>query len=939
MAERSPSLFIVVCCMWVVVNSTTIKIQYSTIEESGSDDVIGNTAVDAGLADMVENAEELQALRYSLLKNGNPDASRFYVDENTGDLLTSESLDRDVICAFVPVGSDCYLTMFVIAQSSTGSFFKIEVQILVIDINDNTPTFEKDVDSLAVPEGTELGTSFALDGAQDPDNGIYSVQSYRVNSNDIPFVAEADKFADGQSMLKLIVNGTLDREQKASYMLHILAYDGGQPPNIGSLMVNITVTDVNEFPPKFTQSVYNVTIFEDHDVNGSITTAKAIDPDGGINGEVLYSLSPLQSATVLERFRIDSTTGEITLRTSLMEDSNEEYRMIIEAYDKAKQPMMSQAQVFIKVIDNHNNVPTIRVDLLSNTNYAEISEHASQGAAVAHVAVTDKDTGANGLVVCNVLNDNFRIQKYEDMEYKIVVYTSLNREVTEEYNVTVKCDDAGTPPKHVTSSFKVLVLDENDNAPRFTQQNYYAHIKENNDIGKEAITVSATDIDKGTNALMTYALTPTDDQRFKIQPETGQVSVNIRLNREVQGQYSFQVMAVDMGTPSLTGTAVVYIIVEDENDNSPTFGENHFHFYVQENLAPNTSIGIVSAYDVDLAENGEIDYSLSSLKEAPMPFWLMENGSIMTSSVLDREIVERYDLKMTAVDRGDPPREGSAVITVHVIDDNDNGPIITFPSETNSSVSIPYETPQNRVISTINAYDQDSGLNAKLSFFTTDFNISDYFLLNSFSGDIYLIKQLSSSDIGTYSFEVLVQDGGMFPLYATRTMTIAITDSLTSESFPKYVTIAICISVITIFLAVLLFFAIYLVRRYDLRKPDSFNKHVDESFSDKTTPDEIEAGFGDLTVDRNSNIYSPQTFSVIGIPKRPQIIDRSISLQVPIVPELPSSVHPSDDPVWAPPGGEINDDERHRNQLINLQYQQSLLRIKSCKRSNSSLTI
>ncbi|XP_033743649.1 protocadherin-1-like [Pecten maximus] len=938
MANLPLLLCIIVLCFLGLVNGA-IQIQYSTTEESGIDDVIGNTAVDAGLASLVANAEELQALRYSLLKNGNPDASRFYVDENTGDILTSESLDRDVICAFVASGSDCYLTMFVIAQSSTGSFFKIEVQILVIDINDNTPTFEQDVVSLSVPEGTESGTSFALDGAQDPDSGIFTIQSYSINSNDTPFVAKADTFPDGQSMLKLIVNGTLDREITGFYMLHVLAYDGGQPPNIGSLMVNVTVTDVNEFPPKFTQSVYNVTIMEDHDVNGSITVVKAIDPDGGVNGEVFYSLSPLQSAAVLERFRIDSTTGEITLRTSLVEDSKEGYRVIVEAYDRAKQPMMSQAQVFIKVIDNHNNVPTIQVDLLSNTNFAEISEHASQGAAVAHVAVTDKDTGANGLVVCNVLNDNFRIQKYEDMEYKIVVYTSLNREVVEEYNVTVKCDDAGTPPKHVTSSFRVLVLDENDNAPRFTQQNYYAHIKENNEIGKKAVVVTATDIDKGTNALVKYALSPTNDQRFQIETETGQISVNIQLNREVQAQYSFQVMAMDLGTPSLTGTAVVYVIVEDENDNSPTFGENHFHFYVQENLAANTSIGIVSAYDVDLGDNGVIDYSLVSLKETSAPFWLMENGSIMTSSILDREIVDRYDLRMTAVDRGDPPREGSAIITVHVIDDNDNGPIITFPSETNSSVSIPYETPQNRVISTIDAYDKDSGINSKLSFFTRDLNVSEYFLLNSFSGDIYLIKQLSSSDIGMYTFEVLVQDGGTFPLYATRTMTIAITDSLTTESFPKYVTIAICISVITIFLAVLLFFAIYLVRRYDLRKPESFNKQVDDSFSDKTIQDEIEAGFGDLTIDRNSNVYTQQTFGVIGIPKRPQIIDRSISLQAPIAPDTPTSIHPSDDPVWAPPGGEINDDERHRNQLISLQYQQSLLRIKSCKRSNSSLTI
>lgn len=862
------------------LSSAAIELQYSITEESGTNTVIGNTADDAGLSELVSSPAEFQALRYSLLKNGNPDASRFSVDEISGVLATSESLDRDDICAYLSV--DCYLEMYVVAQSSFGNFFKFKVQILLIDINDNTPTFDKDVVTLSVPEGTETGSSFALDGAQDPDSGVYTIQAYSINTIDSPFQAKSDIFPDGRSMLRLIVNQTLDREKTSSYMLHVLAYDGGQPPNIGSLMVNVTVTDVNEFPPNFTQTVYNVTIMEDHDVDSTITTINAKDPDGGVNGEVTYSLSPLQSNEILERFRIDPVTGEITLKTSLIQDSKAGYRLIVEASDKATQPMMSQAQVFIKVIDNHNNVPTIRVDLLSSTDFAEISEHASQGAAVAHVAVTDKDTGANGLVVCNVLNDNFRIQKYEDMEYKIVVYTSLNREVAEEYNVTVKCDDAGTPPKHVTSTFKVLVLDENDNAPRFMQQNYYAHIKENNVIGQKAVIVMATDIDKGANAGIRYALSPTNDQKFGVEPDSGQISVNVILNREVQGQYSFQVLAIDTGTPALTGTAIVHVVVEDENDNAPTFGEDHFHFYIQENLPANTSIGIVSAYDIDLGENSEIIYSFSSLTGTTLPFWLMDNGSIMTSSTLDREVVARYDLVMRARDRGDPPQEGSAIISIHVIDDNDNGPIITFPSETNGSVSISYETPLNRIISAISAYDNDSGLNSKLSFFTTNTNITEYFLLNSFSGEIYLVKQLSTSDIGTYSFDVLVQDGGTFPLYSTQTMTVFITDKMTSESGPRYVTIAISIAVVTIFLAVLLFFAIYWVRRCDLQRPDNFNKQVDDSFSDKTTQaEEAEAGFGNLTLDRNSNVYRPQPFGIIGIPKRPFItLDRSISLQV-----------------------------------------------------------
>jgi len=239
---------------------------------------------------------------------------------------------------------------------------------------------------------------------------------------------------------------------------------------------------------------------------------------------------------------------------------------------------------------------------------------------------------------------------------------------------------------------------------------------------------------------------------------------------------------------------------------------------------------------------------------------------------------------MTARDHGDPPLQGSATITVHVIDDNDNVPVIVFPTKGNNSVSVSYETPINKVITTIHAYDNDSGLNSKLTFFTEDRNISEYFLVNSLTGEISLIKMLQSSDIGKYSFEVKVQDRGSFPLFSSDTIVIEITDQLPGQNLAPYAVIAICISVITIFLAVVIIFVIYLLRRYDQRKENNFEKQED-SFSDKTTQEDLEAGFGDSS-DSNSNVYQPPPSYHMVVPppppppRKPPPIDRSISLQV-----------------------------------------------------------
>ena len=886
---------LIIIALCILTTDGAFEIQYTVTEESGQNVEVGSVGEDAGLNGEVGTIAEYLALRYSLLVNGNKDAEYFVINETTGHLYTSQSLDRDTICAFQK--KECHLIFEIIAQSAMGSFFKVKVDVLLLDINDNSPSFDDDIVSLSISEATKINSSISLNGAQDPDFGSNSIQSYRIVSIDSPFEAKSDTSTDGRSVLRLIVKRALDRESIPSYMLQVLAFDGGNPRKSGSLTVNISLIDVNEFAPVFSKQTYNVTIYEDHPVARSILTVSALDPDGGINGEIKFSLSALQSAEILSRFSINESTGDMHLKTDLIDDSKDSYRIIVEASDSAKQPMLSQAQIFIKVIDNHNNAPKIDIDLLSDSPYAEVSEHASQGAAVALVAVTDRDTGANGLVTCNVLNENFRIQKYDNMEYKIVVFTSLNREIHEQYDVTVLCQDAATPPKSAFSTFTVLVLDENDNAPRFLQNNYHAHISENNAIGVTAVRVSATDIDKGDNAIIRYSLSPSNNEKFNINPITGVVYVNFRLDRETMEKYSFQVLAKDMGTPTLTGTAVVNIIVQDLNDNEPIFGQDNFQFYVHENQPPNYSVGRIQAIDLDSGENGRVVYSILPIPphdEMSLPFMLSSGGHIRTSAPLDREQTSQYSFRLKVKDNGSPSFENTVVITVNVIDDNDNSPVFTFPTKMENSVSISYQITLNSIITTLQASDNDTGVNSKLTFFTNDKNISNIFLLNSLTGDIYLVKDLHLSDVGTYSFEVQVQDGGgASSRHSSQVLTIKITDEVLNTGTRRYAVIAICISVVTVFIAVILVFVIYLLRRYDQRKTEKFNKQIDESFSDKAsdkvTQEDFEAGFGDSSrgsgspVGSNSTLSCPPSYSIVTadeLPRRPATIDRSISLQV-----------------------------------------------------------
>lgn len=159
-----------------------------------------------------------------------------------------------------------------------------------------------------------------------------------------------------------------------------MAEDGGNPANVGSLVVFVDVLDINDHQPVFSQTHYNLTVDEDVAVNTTILTLTARDEDEGLNGDVIYSLSPRQDEKILKLFQVVPTSGSLQVKESLIFEPGKQYRIIVEASDRAKQPLMSQTQVTVNVRDTHNNPPRIKVDLLSNTDKAQILESASPNA-------------------------------------------------------------------------------------------------------------------------------------------------------------------------------------------------------------------------------------------------------------------------------------------------------------------------------------------------------------------------------------------------------------------------------------------------------------------------------------------------------------------------------------------------------------------------------
>ena len=801
------------------------NIQFRMEEEKAPGYLVGNI-----LQNYTPNRDEL---RFSLMKQGNNRyETMFEMNEITSDLKTKAVIDREALWEFTNV---CEIYLEVAAQTAVndGFFDVIMVKIIIDDINDNAPVFPTPSIDIHIPESVLTGRGFSIEGARDNDMSLlYSLQQYEIVPETpgrvLPFSISHTKNLDGSSTVKLIVTEKLDRETTDSYKFNVIAKDGGMPPKKGSLAVNVTITDINDNNPAFDKTSYNVTVREDIPIGSTVIQISATDKDIGTNGLVTYKLSHLQKEANLKYFSIDLLTGNMTVKENLALSSMSYFRLIVEAIDQGEAPVTSQAFVEVTVLDTSNGAPEVTLNLLTGSNMSRISEYANVGAVVAHVAVVDRDTGRNGDVTCSIQSDAFSLSKYDNNEFKVTVAKSLNREVAAVHNVSVTCIDKGLPPLSSMSWFLVQVDDENDHAPSFRQQRYFVNLDENNGIGDEIVTVSAFDLDAGANRQIKYFLDERSASYAFVNPDTGRIMANKVFDKESpEGNgFSVTVYAKDEGQPSLTGTATVVVTVNDKNDNRPLFEQPLFRFWMEENVETGTSVAQLVAFDNDQPQNAITHYSMKPNGPA-MPFEVLEDGSIVVTRELDREMESQYTFDVMATDAGDSTLFTTASVTFFITDVNDNGPVIELPRVGNNTVHISHITQPNTVVYRVIAFDRDEPNtdNAKLHYSLTTVNATSFFSINRNTGEVILKASLENTNaVGKmFLLRIKVKDGGSGDHSTAATLRVLVvtsnaTASAVVEESSKNFLIVIIVASVTVVISAGIIVIICVIRRLDARR-------------------------------------------------------------------------------------------------------------------------
>ncbi|KAL8564803.1 hypothetical protein ACOMHN_003649 [Nucella lapillus] len=840
-----------VAALWALLSargSGAADLTYTIPEEQAPGSPVGNLARDTDLAQYV-SADSLHTLRFSFLAGETAFTDLFRLDGATGELSTARTgrVDREAVC---PYDRDCVLPLQVAIQSTLNQFFKkVALDINVTDINDNAPAFPAQSAEVLISETVSIPSAFPLMSALDRDTGAGNgLRGYELVPAGGPFGLS---FSAGSANLRLVVErDDLDHERQEAYQLRVIARDGGSPPRTGTLLVNVTIEDENDNEPVFTEQAYAVTVDEDVPKGFELLRVTATDRDSGLNGRVRYRLSPQQARGVLAMFAMDPATGRLTVAGDIENGEKESYDIIVEATDMGSpQPFTTTTTVTVTVRDTINSPPRLTVSLLTGGNgYSTISEYASLGAVVAHIAVKDADRGRNGIVQCHIeRHPYFELQGFDVNEYKVIVARALDRETVAAHNVTVYCTDAGVTSLTASATFEVRVEDENDNSPRFLRARYHVMLAENTLPGRSVLTVSATDPDADHQGQVRYSLHPNARGRFLISSDTGVILTHDDFDYELETSFNFTVVASDQGTPQRSDTADVTVSITDVNDQKPSFARDVFPFTVSEMAGKGKVVGRVTANDFERGENGKVDIRADQYSFFSTPFTVLPNGSIVLTGALDHEAMTYYYFRVVALDRGHPPLNDTAEVQITVLDENDNRPLVQYPNGTELHLYVSLDDDIARPVARIKAQDPDSGLNGQIQFLVTSRNDSGRFDVDPNSGEVFITRALGRQDAGLCRLQVLVQDSGTPPLPADRTITVWVhagngTGGMSGrQAGDQYLLITLAIVCITIILSAIIVLVIVVMRRMDRRHKPPSSLHGAGTRSLTTYSDRVKA--------------------------------------------------------------------------------------------------
>ncbi|XP_055930136.1 neural-cadherin-like isoform X4 [Argiope bruennichi] len=546
-----------------------------------------------------------------------PANSKFAINTTTGEIYVLKPLDRDL-----PHGrSQWRFTVFAEDEGGNGLVGYADVLVNLKDINDNAPFFPYAIYTGNVTENGTAGMTVMTMTAtdyDDPNEGTNARLKYSIEQNQVNENGELIFTIDEETGVISTAVCCLDRETNPEYTIKVVAMDGGGLKGTGT--ATIKIKDINDMPPEFTKKEWQVEVDETEGDNIPETPILVVSVnDGDLLETNRFSYKVIDNAFGADKFTMVTNsdgTGSLKIAKPLdFEDLQQRFgfNITIQVSDhggESSEPYhVDYAKVRVRLRDINDNKPEFEKPNIE----VIVKEDADIGTSLATFRATDADQGGKSRVSYTIDRSSDKKRQFRiDQNGVVRIQRTLDREETPRHQVKILAIDDGAPPRTATATLTVVVSDINDNAPRFLRD-YRPVIMEHSPPQKveEILATDDDDRSKGNGPPFTFRMDPNAPdiikQFFDVQHDpTGAngdgmaiVTSKERFDREQQKEYLVPIVIKDSGTPSMTGTSTLTVIIGDVNDNRMHPGSKSIFVYNFKGESPPTPIGRVHVEDLD----------------------------------------------------------------------------------------------------------------------------------------------------------------------------------------------------------------------------------------------------------------------------------------------------------------------------------------------------
>ncbi|XP_068021781.1 protocadherin beta-15-like, partial [Melanerpes formicivorus] len=440
-----------------------------------------------------------------------------------------------------------------------------QVRIVVLDSNDNTPMFSREVYEVHLAENSPLGQLVVRVAATDPDEGSNGKVQYAFTQIS---KGSGELFDLNHDTGEVRVAGNLDFEDMKNHKMVIRATDGGGFST--HCKVQIELVDVNDNTPEIALTSHTASIPEDAPPRTLVALFSVRDRDTGDNGRTECTIDGDLPFTLSPTF---GNFYELRTNAALDRETMAEYNISIRATDWGPRRLSSRESLWVQVSDVNDNAPAFSQELYSMW----VTENNSPMVRIGSVQASDADAGSNARVQYALVREEGQEQAAVSVSSEsgeVYVVRSLDYERVRALEVWVSAADGGSPALSARALLRVLVRDENDNAPVVLHPGAESGAGAGELVPRWApagylvAKVVAVDADAGQNAWLSYELAKaTEPGLFRLGLHSGELRTARAVAERDAPRHRLVVLVRDRGQPPRSASATLAIaLLHDFSD-------------------------------------------------------------------------------------------------------------------------------------------------------------------------------------------------------------------------------------------------------------------------------------------------------------------------------------------------------------------------------------